>query len=61
MTAEVHVTDQPINSDELAVRGVFQVGYRITDQLALAARLSYQGRTIDHAGLGGGLAATFDW
>ena len=61
MTAEVHVTDQPVNSDELAVRGVFEVGYRATDALALSGRFSYQGRTIDHAGLGAGLAATFDW
>jgi hypothetical protein len=61
MTAEVHVTDQPVNSDELAVRGVFEVGFEATDDVALAARLSYQGRTIDHAGFGAGLAATFDW
>ena len=61
MTAEVHVTDQPINSDELGVRGVYEVGLEVTDNVALATRISYQGRTIDHAGLGAGLAATFDW
>jgi len=61
MQAEVHVTDQPVSSDELGVRGVFELGYQATDAMALSARLSYQGRNIDHAGLGAGLAATFDW
>ena len=43
------------------------LGHRDSPQIAwrsmaaLAARLSYQGRTIDHAGFGAGLAATFDW
>ncbi len=58
---EVHVTDQPVNTDELGVRAVFELGYRPTEVFALAARASYQGRTIDHAGPGLGLAATFDW
>ena len=61
MKAEVHVTDQPVNSDELAVRGVLEVGRDLTDQIAIALRASYQGRTIDHAGFGAGAAATFDW
>jgi hypothetical protein len=58
---EVHVTDQPANTDELGVRAVFEVGHRPIDVFALAVRASYQGRTIDHAGPGLGLAATFDW
>lgn len=61
MAAEVHVTDQPVNSGELGVRGVFEIGWRPWAPLALSARLSYQGRTIDHTGPGAGLAATFDW
>jgi hypothetical protein len=61
MAAEVQVTDQPVNSDELAVRIVYEVGYRITDRMALALRPSYQLRTIRHAGPGVGLSATFDW
>ncbi len=58
---EVHVTDQPLNTNELGVRAVFEVGYRPTDVFSLSTRASYQGRTIDHAGPGLGLAATFDW
>ena len=57
---EVHVTDQPVNGD-LGVRLVAEGGYRATDSFALSGRLSYQGRTIDHTGFGGGLALTFDW
>lgn len=61
MSTEVHVTDQPVNSDELAVRIVQELGYRFGDRFALALRPSYQLRTIKHAGPGIGLAATFDW
>jgi hypothetical protein len=61
MGAEVHVTDQPVASGDLAVRGVFEVGRRFADVAALSARLSFQGRRIDHSGFGAGLAATFDW
>jgi hypothetical protein len=58
---EVHVTDQPVNTDELGVRAVFELGYRPSDVFSLAARASLQGRTINHMGPGFGLAATFDW
>ena len=61
MAFEVHVTDQPVNTDELGVRAVFELGYRPSPVFALAVRASYQGRTIDHTGPGLGLAATFDW
>jgi hypothetical protein len=61
MAVEVHVTDQPVNEGELAVRGILEVGRQFTDAFALSLRASYQGRSIDHAGLGAGLALTFDW
>jgi hypothetical protein len=61
MAAEVVVTDQPVHSDELAVRLIYEVGYRVTDRIALALRPSYELRTIAHAGPGIGIAATFDW
>jgi hypothetical protein len=61
MAAEVQVTDQPVNSDELAVRIVYELGVRVTDRIAVALRPSYQLRTIRHAGPGLGLSATFDW
>jgi hypothetical protein len=61
MAAEVHVTDQPVDTDELGVRLVYELGYEPVDFFSVAGRFSYQGRTIDHAGFGGGLALTFDW
>lgn len=60
MAGEVQVTDQPVAGD-LAVRLIYEIGYRVSDAVSLSTRLSYQGRTIDHTGLGGGVAATFDW
>lgn len=61
MATEIVVTDQPVNSDELAVRLIYEVGYRFSDQVSVALRPSYQLRTIRHAGPGIGMAATFDW
>jgi hypothetical protein len=61
MAAEVQVTDQPVDSDELGVRLIYELGWRITPQLMVALRPSYQLRTIKHAGPGIGLAASFDW
>ncbi len=58
--AEVHITDQP-NFADIGVRVVLEQGYRFESWLALSVRLSYQGRRIDHTGLGAGLALTFDW
>jgi hypothetical protein len=61
MATEVVVTDQPVHSDELAVRLVYELGYRVSDRIAVALRPSYQLRTIRHAGPGIGLSTTFDW
>jgi hypothetical protein len=61
MATEIVVTDQPVNSDELAVRLIFEAGYRFSDRVTVSLRPSYQLRTIRHAGPGIGLAATFDW
>lgn len=58
--AEVHITDQP-NFVDIGVRVVLEQGYRFERWIALSVRLSYQGRRIDHTGLGAGLALTFDW
>lgn len=57
---EVHVTDQPVSTG-LGVRVVVEQGYRLGDFFAIALRLSYQGRRIDHTGIGGGLTLSFDW
>jgi len=61
MAAEVVVTDQPVHSKELAVRLVYELGYRVSQRVALALRASYQLRTIAHAGPGLGLATSFDF
>ncbi|HEX7480639.1 MAG TPA: hypothetical protein VF331_22755 [Polyangiales bacterium] len=61
MSTEIVVTDQPVNSNELAVRLIYEIGYRFTDRVSIALRPSYQLRTIRHAGPGIGMAATFDW
>jgi hypothetical protein len=61
MATEVVVTDQPVNSDELAVRLIYEIGYRLSDRIAVALRPSYELRTIAHAGPGIGMAASFDW
>lgn len=61
MGAEVEVTDQPVNSGDLAVRGVLEAGRRFADVATLSARVSFQGRRIEHAGFGAGLALTFDF
>lgn len=54
------VTTQPSRSD-IGARAIAQVGYQIVRDLTIAARVSYQGRTINHAGPGAGLAASYQW
>ena len=46
---------------EVGARAIVQVGYRLVPGLVVAARLSYQGRTINHAGPGAGAGATYQW
>ena len=46
---------------EVGARAIVQVGYRIVPELTVAARGSYQGRTINHAGPGAGAAITYEW
>jgi hypothetical protein len=67
------VTNQPAGSahpesggvsgsqGDVGVRLIVQGGYRITPAFAVALRASYQGRTIYHAGPGGGAAVTYQW
>lgn len=49
------------NRSDIAGRVILQGGYRILPPLVVFARLSYQGRTIVHAGPGIGGGATFEW
>ena len=54
------VTDEPAGGD-IGVRAIAQLGYRVLPHLVVSARGSYQGRTIDHAGPGGGAAVGYTW
>jgi hypothetical protein len=56
----VGVTDQPNNGD-LGVRLSGDLGYRALDWFQPTLRVSYQGRSIQHSGLGVGLGMVFDW
>jgi hypothetical protein len=46
---------------DIGARGIVQLGFRILPTLAVAARASYQGRTIHHAGPGAGGGVTYTW
>ena len=52
---------QSSGQGEIGVRAITQVGYRLTPGFIVAARVSYQGRTINHAGPGAGAAVTYEW
>ncbi|WP_281332474.1 hypothetical protein [Polyangium sp. 6x1] len=52
---------QSTEEGEVGARGIVQVGYRLTPGLVVAARLSFQGRTINHAGPGFGGAVGYEW
>jgi hypothetical protein len=57
------VTNQPAGvGSDIGARAIAQVGYELVpDNLAVSGRLSYQGRTINHAGPGAGLAVSYQW
>jgi hypothetical protein len=56
------VTNQPAGfGSDVGVRLIGQVGYRVLPHMIVSGRLSYQGRTIVHAGPGGGAAVGYAW
>jgi hypothetical protein len=56
------VTTQPAGiGGDVGARAIAQVGYEIARDFTVAARGSYQGRTIDHSGPGAGLAVSYQW
>ncbi len=56
------VTNQPAGSGgDVGARAIGQIGYEVVTDLTLNARLSYQGRTINHAGPGAGLGVSYQW
>ncbi len=56
----VGVTDQPGNGD-LGVRLATEVGWRPRPWVTPTVRVSWQGRTAAHSGVGAGLGLVFDW
>ena len=56
----VGVTDQP-GSGDLGVRLGADIGFRAAPWFQPTLRVSYQGRSLEHSGLGLGAAAVFDW
>jgi hypothetical protein len=56
----VAVSDQP-NQGDLGVRTSVDVGWRALPWVSPMLRLSYQGRSVRHSGVGGGLSMVFDW
>ncbi|HEY3237796.1 MAG TPA: hypothetical protein VGJ84_23955, partial [Polyangiaceae bacterium] len=46
---------------EVGARAIAQIGYRIVPTFVVAVRGSYEGRTIRHAGPGGGAAVSYQW
>lgn len=56
------VTNQPAGvGGDIGARVIGQVGYEVVKNLALSARGSYQGRTINHAGPGAGAGVSYLW
>jgi hypothetical protein len=56
------VTNQPAGTGgDVGARAILQGGYEVVRDLTLNARLSYQGRTINHAGPGAGLGVSYQW
>jgi hypothetical protein len=49
------------SESDVGLRVLAQVGFRVTPSLTLAARGSYQGRNIEHAGPGFGGGVTYSW
>lgn len=56
----VGVTDRPAQGD-LAVRLGVDAGLRTLSWIEPVVRVSYQGRTVEHSGLGAGLGVNFHW
>ena len=56
------VTNQPAGTGgDVGARAIAQVGYEFVRDLTVSARVSYQGRTINHAGPGAGLGVSYQW
>ena len=54
-------SDPAESRGDIGLRAIVQPGYEIARGFVLAVRLSYQGRTIYHAGPGFGGAVSYSW
>jgi hypothetical protein len=54
-------SNESTGENEIGVRAIMQAGYRFTPDFVASLRLSFQGRTIDHAGPGFGGAVGYTW
>jgi hypothetical protein len=62
IAVRTEVTNQPAGSGgDVGARAIGQVGYELVRDFTLSGRVSYQGRTINHAGPGAGLAVSYQW
>ena len=55
------VTDFPVKESDHGLRLVLGTGYRFTDWLAILARGSWNARSINHMGFGGGGTLSLSW
>jgi len=58
---DIVAAGQSTDTGDLGVRAIAQVGWRVTPELTVFVRGSYQGRTINHAGPGGGAGVMVSW
>jgi hypothetical protein len=56
----IAVGDQP-NRGDLGVRFSADLGVRVLSWLTPTVQVSYQGRSLEHSGMGAGLGLVFDW
>jgi hypothetical protein len=56
----IAVGDQPTQGD-LGVRFSADLGVRVASWLTPTLQVSYQGRSLEHSGMGAGLGLVFDW
>lgn len=61
VTDPAAVTSTSTGQGEVGVRSIAQIGYRITPNFVVAARGSFQARTINHAGPGAGAMVMYEW
>lgn len=57
----IAVGDQPNPGGDLGVRFTADIGFRVVPWMTPTIQVSYQGRSLEHSGVGAGLGMVFDW